>query len=75
MSLHSLNLPPLLNTSDHDLIADFFVPALSHAWRYDRGVGYFSSGWLRLAARGIVMLAYKLWVIALRNQSGFGKMG
>jgi hypothetical protein len=52
MSLRSLNLPPLLNTSDHDLIADFFAPALGHAWRYDRGVGYFSWGWLRLAAAG-----------------------
>ena len=54
MSLRSLNLPLLLNTSDHDLIQDFFVPALVHAFRYDRGVGYFASGWLRLASQGMV---------------------
>jgi hypothetical protein len=53
MSLRLLDLPLLLNTSDHDLIADFFAPALNHAFRYDRGVGYFSSGWLRLAAQGM----------------------
>ena len=57
MSLRSLNLPLLLNTSDHDLIQDFFVPALAHAYRYDRGVGYFSSGWLRLASQGMAAFA------------------
>jgi hypothetical protein len=40
MSLRTLDLPLLLNTSDHDLFRDFFVPALTHAFRYDRGVGY-----------------------------------
>jgi hypothetical protein len=53
MSLRTLELPLLLNTSDHDLFQGFFVPALSHAFRYDRGVGYFASGWLRLAAQGL----------------------
>lgn len=54
MSLRDVAWSTFLTTSDHDLIADFFAPALTHAWRYDRGVGYFSSGWLRLAARGMV---------------------
>jgi hypothetical protein len=53
MSLRSLTLPPLLNTSDHDLIQDFFAPCLAQAFRYDRGVGAFSSGWLRLASQGV----------------------
>ncbi len=57
MSLRTLELPLLLNTSDHDLFRDFFVPALTHAFRYDRGVGYFASGWLRLAAQGMVRFA------------------
>lgn len=57
MSLRTLDLPLLLNTSDHDLFGDFFVPALTHAFRYDRGVGYFASGWLRLAAQGMVRFA------------------
>ena len=53
MSLRTLDLPLLLNTSDPDLFRDFFVSALNHSLRYDRGVGYFASGWLRLAAQGI----------------------
>jgi len=57
MSLRLLDLPLLLNTSDQDLFRDFFVPALAHAFRYDRGVGYFASGWLRLVAQGMVTFA------------------
>ena len=48
MSLRTPAFPLLLNTSDHDLIRDFFVPTLMQAFRYDRRVGYFSSGWPRL---------------------------
>ena len=47
----------ILNTSDHDLIQDFFVPALSRSMKYDRGVGFFSSSWLRIAAKGMVEFA------------------
>jgi hypothetical protein len=57
MSLTQLSLPPILDTSSADLIEDFFIPALAHAARYDRGVGFFSSGWLRIAARGMVPFA------------------
>ena len=53
MSLRSLTLPPLLDTSDHDLIRDFCAPCLAQAFRYDRGVGCFPSGWLRLASQGM----------------------
>jgi SNF2 family DNA or RNA helicase len=52
-----LKLPKTLDTSTADIIEDFFVPVLSRAIRYDRGVGYFSSGWLRVAARGMVKFA------------------
>ncbi|WP_348785622.1 DEAD/DEAH box helicase family protein [Mesorhizobium sp. KR9-304] len=34
----------------------FYVPALSNAKNYDRGVGYFTSNWLRLAATGLAAL-------------------
>ncbi|PYE54098.1 DEAD/DEAH box helicase family protein [Deinococcus yavapaiensis] len=57
MPLRDLCLPNWLDTSTGDLIADFFAPALKHADRYDRGVGYFSSGWLRLAASGMADFA------------------
>jgi len=43
-SLSDLNILPLMDTSTHDLSTDFFTPLLSNSIRYDRGVGYFSSG-------------------------------
>jgi len=58
MSLESFNFSPVLNTSDADIIADFFVPALGASIHYDRGVGFFSAGWLRVAAEGMAAFAY-----------------
>jgi hypothetical protein len=55
--LRSLSLPAVLSTSTDDLLASFYVPALHQSRRYDRGVGYFSSGWLRLAASGLAAFA------------------
>lgn len=55
--LTRLQLPVVMDTSSSDLIADLFVPALKESVRYDRGVGYFSSGWLRIAAKGMAALA------------------
>jgi hypothetical protein len=55
--LTDIRLSPSLDTSTSDLIADFFIPALTQSIRYDRGVGYFSSGWLRIAAKGMVQFA------------------
>lgn len=49
--------PAAMNTSDDDLAQDFFVPVLSRAVRYDRAVGYFSSGWLKGNARGMLDFA------------------
>ena len=52
VSFRELNLPAVLDTSRNDLTQDFFAPLLSDAVRYDRGVGFFSSGWLRINAQG-----------------------
>src|SRR2546423_189969 len=57
MSLKDLRFPLIMDTSSADLIADFFVPALGAASRYDRGVGYFSSGWMKIAAAGMAAFA------------------
>jgi hypothetical protein len=57
MDLTSFDFPPILNTSDADIIADFFVPALGASVRYERGVGFFSTGWLRVAAKGMAAFA------------------
>ena len=53
LSLTELNLPLALNTSRHDLIDQFFVPLLRASVKYDRGVGYFSSGWIKEAFAGM----------------------
>lgn len=56
-SLSETTFPPVLDTSSGDIIRDFFSPALSASVRYDRGVGFFSAAWLRLAAIGMVAFA------------------
>lgn len=53
MSLQTTNFPPTMDTSQFDLTADFFMPTLTSSTNYDRGVGFFSSGWLQKNARGM----------------------
>ncbi|HEX8233348.1 MAG TPA: DEAD/DEAH box helicase family protein [Caulobacteraceae bacterium] len=57
MSLRALPTTAHFGTSTDNLLRDFYVPALSHSISYDRGVGYFTSNWLRLAASGLAGLA------------------
>jgi DNA phosphorothioation system restriction enzyme len=57
MSLQQLDLPPVMDTSSADMAGEFYVPVLSVSVRYDRGVGFFSSGWLRVVAQGLVAFA------------------
>ena len=47
MPLINLDIPFALNTSKNDLIEQFFVPLLRNSIRYDRGVGFFSSHWVK----------------------------
>jgi superfamily II DNA or RNA helicase len=53
MSLKQLFIPIALNTSKDSLIETFFVPCLQNSIKYDRGVGYFSSSWLRESFKGM----------------------
>lgn len=53
MSLKNLKLPITITTSSSDMAKDFYIPALSVSIKYDRGVGFFSSGWLRVVAQGM----------------------
>lgn len=55
--LRDLEFPVEMATSTVDIIRQFFVPALSRSVAYDRGVGFFSSRWLELAAEGLSSLA------------------
>ena len=52
-----IDIPSTLDTSSGDIIEDFFVPMLQNASYYDRGVGFFSSGWIRLASQGLSAFA------------------
>lgn len=47
----------MIDTADTDFITDFYNPVLSRSIEYKRGVGFFTSGWLRNAALGIASLA------------------
>jgi superfamily II DNA or RNA helicase len=51
-----MDLRPVYDSSEFDLVADLIVPLLSNAVAYHRGVGFFTSGWLRLAAEGLAKL-------------------
>jgi superfamily II DNA or RNA helicase len=57
MSLRELPTDPHFVTSTHKLLDSFYIPALSRSVSYDRGVGYFTSNWLKLAASGLAGLA------------------
>ncbi|MFA5240204.1 MAG: DEAD/DEAH box helicase family protein [Phycisphaerae bacterium] len=57
--LSELELLPVYDSEYYDLIRDLQVPLLSHAKDYLRGVGFFTSGWLRLAGQGMVKFAEK----------------
>jgi superfamily II DNA or RNA helicase len=57
MGLKSLDFPVAMNTSEFDVIKSFFTPALQTSLRYDRGVGFFSSGWLRMVIDGMAQFA------------------
>src|SRR5687767_2427167 len=57
MSLNDHAFPSYLDTSRADIVREFFAPALVTSTYYDRGVGYFSSGWLRINAAGMAAFA------------------
>lgn len=57
MPLRDLPTKTSYNTSTDGVMAEFIVPALSNATTYDRGVGFFTSRWLKLAASGLSELA------------------
>lgn len=42
-----------INTADDDLATELYTPCLKWAEKYDRGVGYFSTGWLSYNLQGL----------------------
>lgn len=55
--LRELDPKPLFNTSTDEVEREFLIPALERSIRYDRGVGFFSSAWLRRVSKGLIALA------------------
>ncbi|ESQ07831.1 MAG TPA: DNA repair helicase [Desulfofustis sp.] len=54
--LRDLNLMPVYDSAECDLVLDLIAPLLAQSQEYWRGVGFFTSGWLRTACAGIVSL-------------------
>lgn len=55
--LNSLEITHVYDSSQRDIIQELIVPLLRNSREYWRGVGFFSSGWLKLTASGIEHLA------------------
>ena len=53
MGLKDIDFKLVYNTSENNLIEEFFKPALSKSIEYKRGVGYFTSGWLKYNSQGL----------------------
>ena len=51
---HSLR--HVYDSAEYDLVQDLIVPLLVDSREYYRGVGFFSSGWLRVASKGLAGL-------------------
>lgn len=51
--LSGLELLPVYDSAECDLVRGLQVPLLKQANDYLRGVGFFASGWLRIAAEGM----------------------
>ncbi len=54
--LRDLKLAPVYDSAECDLVQDLIAPLLAESREYWRGVGFFTSGWLRTACNGIVAL-------------------
>jgi hypothetical protein len=54
--LRDLELRPVYDSAECDLVLDLIVPLLAESQEYWRGVGFFTSGWLRTACKGVVQL-------------------
>ena len=57
--LRDLSLRAVYKTEFHNILEDFYIPALSHAKTYDRAVGFFSSSAINHAAQGLSVFAQR----------------
>lgn len=63
-----LNLKNVYNTSDDDVDIDFFIPCMHWTKKFDRGVVFFTSGWIKKNMLGVVNLAERggkiRWIVS-----------
>lgn len=59
MSLKNLVFKPLYNSKTSDVIEEFYIPALSQAFLYQRTSAYFDSNILKLYSKGIEHIVEK----------------
>ena len=53
MSLQDLKLKNIYRNSTDEIINDLVIPLLNESHNYYRGVGFFTSSWIRLVTRGL----------------------
>lgn len=53
-SFKDLTIRRTYSSLEVDLVDDVIVPLLERSIQYDRGVGFFTSGWLKKAAKGLL---------------------
>jgi superfamily II DNA or RNA helicase len=56
MTFKEIDLKHTYDSSSSNLVEDFFIPVLKKSVLYQRGVGYFTSGWLKKASEGIISI-------------------
>lgn len=54
-SLQELAIKKTYSSLEVDLVDEVVVPLLQRSVNYDRGVGFFTSGWLKEAAKGLLV--------------------
>ena len=57
MSINHLSFDFVLDTSTTNIVAEFYKPLLQGSVLYYRGVGYFSSSWIKSNAVGLAEFA------------------
>jgi len=54
--LRDLELLPVYDSAEHDLVQDLIIPLLSQSQQYWRGVWFFPSGWLKSVCKRVLEL-------------------
>ena len=58
-------ISPCLDTSENNLISELYTPCLQWANQFDRGVGYFTTGWLEYNVSGMSNFATRGGIMRL----------